>query len=214
MSGPLPWERFQPDPPTPEPPPEGKPVLPPPTRQPVEPPEPSGGLPGWPESVRPAPDVNAAALIRTSVTDALDDIWPALKQQALDYAYAAAAATAVGGQVDHTRPTITTTTPAGKQLVIADAKSRSWRTLVQGLCIDLFVALIAVLAAISDANPFQKETWILLGALLIKTFVQTAAAYLMRLKVTPTMKTEGETLAIMPIPRPMLETDTTERELP
>jgi len=48
----------------------------------------------------------------------------------------------------------------------------------------------------------------------MKSEAKTAAAYLMRLKVTPTMKTEGETLAIMPIPRPMLETDTTERELP
>jgi hypothetical protein len=88
----------------------------------------------------------------------------------------------------------------GHEMVVADAKSRSKRTFVQGLGIDLAVATVAVILAFVGQDPFNRNTWILLGALLAKTLVQTVASYVMRLRVTPTIR--GEKLALMPVPRP------------
>jgi hypothetical protein len=91
-------------------------------------------------------------------------------------------------------------TSKGTDLVRADARSRSWRTLLQGLAIDFVFALVAVLAILSDLDPFARETWILFGALVIKTFVQTLMAYVMRLRVPPTVRTKGEKVALLPLP--------------
>jgi hypothetical protein len=104
-------------------------------------------------------------------------------------------------------PTITAETTTGRELIVADAKSRSWRTFVQGLIIDVIAALALVLTTLAGMDPFDKETWIVVGALFVKTLVQSVFAYVMRLRVTPTIKTPGEKLAIMPVPRPMIEED-------
>ena len=183
MSTTLPWDRFvapEPAPSSAEPelpyvPPAS--VLPPPGRTPVA-----------TESLN--------ELIQVAARDLLTE--------AMGYAKASMREIAKGQTVDVLHPKVTATTATGRELVVADAKSRSGRTFVQGLCIDIFAAVIAVIASLSGADPFSRETWILLGALLIKTLIQTAASYVMRLKVTPTIKTEGETLAIMPVPRPII----------
>ena len=103
-------------------------------------------------------------------------------------------------------PPITAEDKAGKQLVIADAKSRSWRTLIQGLIFDVFAAIVAAVALLSGADPMVEETWIAFGVLLLKSVVSAIISYFMRLRVTPTikLKTESE-MAVMPIPRPIME---------
>lgn len=92
-------------------------------------------------------------------------------------------------------------------IVKADAASRSKRTLIQGLLFDLFAAVIAAIAMLSGADPFVRETWIGFGILLIKSVVSAAISYFMRLRSTPTIRTKGEKLAIMPVPRPMLDNE-------
>jgi hypothetical protein len=93
----------------------------------------------------------------------------------------------------------------GTDLVKADAKNRSWRTFVQGMIVDIGFALMALVATLSGADPFVKETWILFGVLVVKTIITAAISYIMRLRKTPTIRTPGEKMAIMPIPRPMID---------
>ena len=153
------------------------------------------------------PDIDMGAVARDALTDALEAAWPALRDKAVGYAKDSVKDIMAGQTVDVLNPTITAETKAGKELVIADAKSRSWRTLVQGLAIDLFAAVLAVIGTLSGADPFVKETWLLVGALLIKTVIQTVAAYVMRLRVTPTVKLQTDRFALMPVPRPMIKED-------
>ena len=86
----------------------------------------------------------------------------------------------------------------------ADAASRSKRTLIQGLLFDVFAAVVASIAMLSGADPFVKETWIGFGILLVKSVVSAAISYFMRMRSTPTIRTKGEKLALMPVPRPMI----------
>ena len=102
-------------------------------------------------------------------------------------------------------------TPEPTDLVKADARSRSSRTLIQGLIFDLFAAIVASVALLSGADPFVKETWIGFGILLVKSVVSAAISYFMRLRSTPTARTKGDKYAIMPVPRPILETDERKR---
>lgn len=94
-----------------------------------------------------------------------------------------------------------------KDLVKADAKSRSKRTLIQGLLFDVFAAIIASIAVLSGADPFVKETWIGFGILLIKSIVSATISYFMRMHSAPTIRTQGEKLALMPIPRPVIDNE-------
>jgi hypothetical protein len=183
----MPWDRF-PATGTPEPSPAPQPV-----------PEP---VPQPPQPVlvpAPLPDVGAA------LSNALEDVWPVLKQQAMDYARKTVQGIVAGEAVDPLHPTITGTDSTGRELVKADAKSRSKRTFVQGLIFDLFAGLIAVVATLSGADPFVAETWIAFGVLLLKTCVSAVISYFMRLKITPTIRERGEKMALMPVPRPMID---------
>jgi flagellar motor component MotA len=183
----MPWDRFQPEP---EPEPE---------------PEPTPNLPKRYEGHTVTPEAQAMLdALRDGLSQAFKDLAKDAKEEATDYVRDTLGATVSGKTVDHQNPTITATTSSGRELVVADAKSRSWRTFVQGLAIDLVAALVAVLAMLADLDPFAKETWILLGALFVKTLIQTVAAYVMRLRVTPTIHTPGQEMALMPVPRPLL----------
>lgn len=74
------------------------------------------------------------------------------------------------------------TTPA----VQADATQRAKRTFIQGLGIDLAVAIaVALLAWLPDADLTSKQAWIILGTSLAKTVLTAVASYVMRLKVRP-----------------------------
>lgn len=104
-------------------------------------------------------------------------------------------------------PAPVTPVDVGRDLVKADAANRSKRTLVQGLLFDVFAAVVASIAMLSGADPFVKETWVGFGILLIKSVVSAGISYFMRLRKPPTIRTKGEKLAIMPVPRPMLQTE-------
>ena len=195
----LPWDRFQPDQPA-KPPAAPIPTPAAPPAQPAPPPSPPSP---------PSPDrwVSTAA-IQAAARQAVAELLPALKEQAGGYIRETGQAARRGDTVDHQHPTITATTAAGKELVVADAKSRGWRTFWQGLAIDVFAALLAVLATLTGLDPFARETWIIIGALAVKTLIQTVISYLARLRVTPTIRgPEGDKMAVMPIPRPMLVSD-------
>lgn len=194
----LPWDRFGPPPTEPEP---ELPYVPPPTT-PILPPQPLP--PSFPEqppvstqpSVPAAPDVDISDLAKELAKD--------LGKEILDYVKGTGQAVWHGQEVDITHPTVTATTAEGKELVVADAKNRSARTLIQGLIFDLFAAFIAVIATLAGADPFQKETWIAFGVLLLKSLISAGISYIMRINVTPTIKgPEGEKMAIMPLMEPL-----------
>lgn len=187
MSTELPWDRFEPD--QPEPPaPERPPTAPAPgPTPPVRPP--SGPVAGG--------DTDTAIAVRDLAQDLLSE--------ALSYAKDSVGAIWAGKDVDVLHPTVTAETSTGRELIVADAKSRSWRTFVQGLAIDLFAALIALVSTLTNFDPFDKAAWTTVAALGIKTLIQTVMAYVMRMRITPTIRTEGEKLALMPVPRPMIK---------
>lgn len=66
---------------------------------------------------------------------------------------------------------------AHKALVL-DAKNRAARTFVQGVAIDVLVAVaVASYAIVSNPKPI---VWSVVGASLARTAVQSAASYVMR----------------------------------
>ena len=67
----------------------------------------------------------------------------------------------------------------------ADARQRSYRSLLQGLGIDVGVAIILSLATLIGDLRWTREYWLLLGATVLKSLVQAAASYVMRLYVRP-----------------------------
>lgn len=70
--------------------------------------------------------------------------------------------------------------------VQADAKQRAKRTLIQGIALDVAVAVaVALLAWLPDADLTNKQAWIILGTSLAKTVLTAVASYVMRLKVAP-----------------------------
>lgn len=69
--------------------------------------------------------------------------------------------------------------------VRTDAKHRAYRTVLQGLGIDVAVGVVLVLStAVADIH-WTREYWVLLGLSLAKTVIQTVVAYFMRLLVPP-----------------------------
>lgn len=68
----------------------------------------------------------------------------------------------------------------------ADAKQRAKRTFIQGIALDVAVAIaVALLAWLPDADLTSKQAWIILGTSLAKTVLTAVASYVMRLKVRP-----------------------------
>ena len=71
--------------------------------------------------------------------------------------------------------------------VRADAKSRSFRTLVMGFVFDVLatlgVVVLPVLAGMDDLS--SKAQWVVVGTLVGKTFLTSLVSYVARLKVAP-----------------------------
>jgi hypothetical protein len=72
-----------------------------------------------------------------------------------------------------------------------DAKDRAWRTFIQGLGIDVAVAITLVLVVAFTTIEWTKEYWIALAASLGRTILQTAIAYVMRVFVKPRLERRG-----------------------
>lgn len=63
-----------------------------------------------------------------------------------------------------------------------DAKNRAWRTIIQGLAVDVVVAVALVTYDVTSAE--DPDYRLLLGT-LTKTVLQTTASYVMRRFVDP-----------------------------
>ena len=202
MTSALPWDRFSPTE-------AAQPVTQP------EPPAPVQPLPRQPAPVptpqRPAPNITSTELARAELGDVLEQLWPDIKDLLAGYARDTWTGIRKGETVDVLHPTITATDVSGRELVVADARNRSWRTFLQGLIFDLLAGLAAAIAVLAGADPFVKETWVAFGILVLKTFVSAGISYLMRLRATPTVRTKGPEVALMPLPRPVVNEETNER---
>lgn len=174
----MPWDRFEDQ--TPQVVPE------------VVVPDPEPELPYIPPTPNvPEPQhVDFGKVIADAFKESLEQAAPILQQQAMDYARQSLEATLRGQQIDHTAPSVTATTARGEELVIADAKNRSWRTFVQGLAIDVVIALIALAGTLTHVEGLNQLGWITIAALVVKTLIQAAMAYVMRIRISPTVKTD------------------------
>lgn len=67
-----------------------------------------------------------------------------------------------------------------------DAAIRSRRTFVQGLAVDVCVAVaVTLLAWLPDADVATSTAWIILGTAVLKSVLTAVASYVARLKITP-----------------------------
>lgn len=129
-------------------------------------------------------------LVRREAADAARKTWAENEQALRDSAgaYASQVGTGVltGRGMPEPVPDVTAVTSRGEELTVVDAKSRSWRTFIQGLAIDLGFALLSVLAlALGDFDFLDGAAWATLGVLVLKTIIQTAISYVARLKIAP-----------------------------
>lgn len=190
----LPWERFEP----------------------LTPPDPNliGSVPSEPEPVatapvqqRPSPAQSAQQAdisdqIERAVGEAMSGLTPWLQKQALDYAKDYAMGRLTGRDVSGF-PTITTQDKkTGKEVIVADARNRSFRTFVQGIGIDLLFAFVGLLAMVSSMDVTDKTAWTAFGVLVLKTFVQTVVSYVSRLKIAPSGRVEGEQMKLLSVAVP------------
>jgi len=69
--------------------------------------------------------------------------------------------------------------------VVDDARDRSWRTLIQGLGIDVATAVVLTMAALLTDVNWTWAFWGALGLAVAKSVIQAAVAFFMRLLVKP-----------------------------
>lgn len=70
-----------------------------------------------------------------------------------------------------------------------DARERSFRSLLQGLGVDISIAAVLVLATFIGTLEWTPTYWKVLGLTLAKSVIQAAVSYLMRFYVTPKKST-------------------------
>jgi hypothetical protein len=71
--------------------------------------------------------------------------------------------------------------PAPPPQLKADAKNRAWRTTLQGLAIDVAVAVALVLVTLlAPVGGWGEIQWAVLGFTLFKTVLMAVAAFIMR----------------------------------
>lgn len=161
-------------------------------------------MPVQPVPAAPLPQPTAldwSDFLKDTVNEAVKENMATVKENTVDTVKETVKAVRAGESIDVQNPTVTATTAKGRELVVADARSRSWRTLMQGLMTDLFFAIIAVLGTVTQTDmPLDKTAWAVLGILLLKTAIQTAIAYFMRLRVTPTIRIPGEKVQVTTVP--------------
>lgn len=90
---------------------------------------------------------------------------------------------------------LSTTTPSGQKLKLADAKSRALRTLVQNLGVDILVALGTVVPMLLSMDFTDKAAWVVFGTSVAKTVVSVFVSYVSRLTAEPVIPTPVETAA-------------------
>lgn len=71
-------------------------------------------------------------------------------------------------------------------LVRKDARDRSLRTFMQGLGVDLLIAVAGTLLLwVADADILTAESWTIFAAMAVKSVLMAAASYIMRLQIDP-----------------------------
>jgi hypothetical protein len=76
--------------------------------------------------------------------------------------------------------------PGARPSLATDASNRALRTFLQALAVDVLLALALVLYNVfQQANSWGSFDWNVLGFLLVKTFVVSAASYFMRRVLDP-----------------------------
>ena len=70
-----------------------------------------------------------------------------------------------------------------------DARERSFRSLLQGLAVDVSIAVILVLATTVSSLEWTAAYWQVLGLTVAKSGIQAMVSYLMRFYVTPKQST-------------------------
>jgi len=125
----------------------------------------------------------------TAARDEIKAQQPALQAQVAGYVQQVGMGELTGQGLPGVVPNITGTTVTGKELTIASARNRSFRTFVQGLGIDIGFALLSVFGLVLTSGTgfdfFNKAAWSVLAILVAKTVIQTAISYVARLKITP-----------------------------
>lgn len=66
-----------------------------------------------------------------------------------------------------------------------DARNRAWRTLIQGLGIDIAAALVLVLAPALSSVEWTPTFWKALGLIAAKSVLQAVVAFVARKVVPP-----------------------------
>lgn len=159
-----------------------------------------------PPVTRPTPAESAQKIdlgdqVSVALREAFRESFPQIQKTLIEYMKDATLAKMQGKEVSPW-PNITATTPTGGQLVIADARNRSFRTFWQGLSIDIVMALVGLLSMLANMNFFDKTAWITFGALVVKTLLQTVVSYVSRLKITPQTIIQGETVKLQTVAVP------------
>lgn len=80
-----------------------------------------------------------------------------------------------------------------REVVSSDARNRAWRTFLQGLGIDVGVAITLILVAAFADIQWTSTYWATLGASLGRTILQTAVSYVFRIFVKPRVAGQGDT---------------------
>ena len=164
----MPWD----NPPQPQaaPAPQPQPVYTPP---PNYTPQPPGAPPSMPaQQMRPdppalKPPINIQAAIQQAVQAAITEN----KDQAIANAQKAAKKIV-----------------SGEKLEVESSFSGgpvTTKTFVQGMAVDLGFAAMATLAMVAqpDFNVLDKDAWVLIGVLMLKTIIQTGISYAMKQQV-------------------------------
>lgn len=81
--------------------------------------------------------------------------------------------------------------PEVPQVILTDAEDRGWRTLLQGLAIDMATAIVLSLAVLMSGIDWTWAFWGVIGSNVAKSVIQSVVAYFMRLLVKPKIDIAG-----------------------
>jgi hypothetical protein len=80
--------------------------------------------------------------------------------------------------------------PSSLDADVRDARTRGWRTLAQGLAVDVLAgASVALVAATSGGIEWSQAYWVTLGLAVAKSAITAAVSYVARLVIPPAVPT-------------------------
>lgn len=131
-------------------------------------------------------------LVSRSAREQLEKLAPQLLAEAAKQGQAFVVATLQEAQrtgsidLQQIAASINLTLPSGEEVKLASAKSRSLRTLLQGLAFDVILGIVVIVGPIVAGLDLSTGAgWAILGGSIAKSILTSVASYVMRLKVTP-----------------------------